>query len=258
MAAWRDARHLNPTTPGYGPRPDREHVDRWTEHLRRSLDVHLWLSQHHRGLDPEPVVPLDAAQIRQRLQQLDTIIAAAPADQTRIVHAITTGTLTVSDLQLALTATHATQTARRDWILEHWPHVIEHAELSRLAQQHGPLDHWPVPLQPAAQALLDQLAATSSDTPENRTLDELDAELTATDPRHHARALGDQLADLRRTITRLCDQQRDVAPDQPQRSSDSSTTTSPNYTTATGTSPTSSDATTPKRRCGTSDIVPLK
>jgi conjugative relaxase-like TrwC/TraI family protein len=212
MAAWRDARHLDATTPGYGPPPpEPETVERWQQHLQRSLDVHLWLRAHHPGLDPDQVLPLDAAQIRRRLEELDAVLATAPADQTPVVHALLAGTLPAGDLHLALTAAHHTQTARQDWILEHWPHVVEHAELTRLAERFGPLDHWPVPLPPAAQPLLDGLAAITSNTPESRTLIELDRELDAADPRRHARLLSDQLAQLRHTINQLHDERRRLA-----------------------------------------------
>jgi hypothetical protein len=211
MAAWRDARHLDPATPGYGPPPSPEHVERWRQHLQHSLDVHLWLRTHHPGLDPDRVVPLDAAHTRERLEELDAILATAPADQTPIIHALLAGTLAAGDLHLALSAAHHTQAARRDWILDHWAHVVEHAELSRLAQRLGPLDHWPIPLPPAAQALLDGVAAITSDTPEQRTLVELDGELDAADPRRHARMLTEQLAQLRHTIHQLRDERHRIA-----------------------------------------------
>ena len=140
-----------------------------------------------RGLDPVPVTDLTAAEIRERLDELDAILATAPPDQTRILDALHTGQLTPADLDHAIADALATQDTRRDWILEHWPHVIEHAELSRLAAQHGPLDHWPLPLPAAAQHLHDQLATISRDTPEPRTLTELDAELAAADPAHPPR-----------------------------------------------------------------------
>jgi conjugative relaxase-like TrwC/TraI family protein len=211
MAAWRDARHLGATTPGYGPPPVPEHAERWRQHLHHSLDVHLWLRAHRPGVDPDPVVPLDAAETRRRLEQLDAILATAPADQTPIIHALLAGNMPADDLHLALSAAHHSQAARRDWILEHWPHVVEHAELSRFAERFGPLDHWPIPLPPAAQPLLEALTAISSDTPEPRTLLELDRQIDDADPRRQARVLTDQLAQLRRTIQLLRDERHRLA-----------------------------------------------
>ena len=203
LAAWRDARHLPDDIAGYGPAPAAEHIERWRNHLQRSLQVRDWLHHHTPNLQPEPVIPLEPAQIRARLDELDALLADAPPDQTRILHAIDTGELTPADINAAITAALKTQGARRDWILEHWPHVIEHAELTRLARQHGPLDHWPIPLDALAQHLLDQIRAISNDTPEPRTLTELDAELAAADPRARYRDLDNQLNALHATIRQL-------------------------------------------------------
>ena len=143
------------------------------------------------------------AEIRQRLDELDTILATAPPDQTRILDALHTGQLHPADLDDAIRHALATQDSRRDWILEHWPHVVEHAELTRLDHAHGPLDHWPIPLPAAAQQLYDQLVAITVDTPEPRTLTQLDHELADADPRTH-------IIRLRRDLDTLDEQQRQL------------------------------------------------
>ena len=158
---------------------------------------------HRPGLDPVTVTDLTAVEIRDRLDELDAILAAAPPDQTRILDALHTGELTPADLDQAIGDALATQDTRRDWILEHWPHVIEHVELTRLAAQHGPLDHWPLPLPAAAQHLHDQLATVSVDTPEARTLDQLDRELADADPRTHVARLQGQLDALAQQLRDL-------------------------------------------------------
>jgi conjugative relaxase-like TrwC/TraI family protein len=212
LAAWRDARHLPADVPGYGPPPaDPQLVERWREHMQRSLDVRRWLHAHQPGLEPEPIVALDVAGIRRRIEELDAILATAPADQSRILHALQSGELRAGDVHLALSDALGTQDARRDWILEHWPQVVERFELTRLSLRHGPLDHWSVPLDPAAQQLLDQLAATTADTPESRTLAELDNQLAAADPGHHARRLQHRLAQLDHTIGDLDAERHDLA-----------------------------------------------
>jgi hypothetical protein len=179
--------------------------------MQRSLDVRRWLRAHQPGLDLEPIVAIDVAEIRRRIEELDAIFATAPADQSRVLRALASGELRVGDLHLALADAVATQDARRDWILEHWPQVVERFELTRLSLRHGPLDHWPVPLDPAAEQLLDQLAATTADTPESRTLGELDEELAAADPGHHARRLQHGLDQLDHTIGDLCAERHDLA-----------------------------------------------
>ena len=183
LAAWRDARHLNNSNPGYGPQPDNpNHADRWREHLDRSLQTRTWLAHHNPKLAPQPVAPVDITAVRERLDQLAGILASAPPDQTLIIDAITNGTLSPTDIHQALADAANTQAARRDWIVEHWPYVIEHAELTRIHLDHDALAHWPEPTSPAADALFRQLLATTADTPEPRTLTDLDAELDATNP----------------------------------------------------------------------------
>ena len=201
VAAWRDARHLDDHAAGYGPQPHIPQLQqRWREHLQRSLQVRHWLQQHQPHLTAQPRPELTAAQIQNRLAELDAILATAPADQSRILDDLRHRNRAAIDLDAAIHAALTTQGERADWILEHWPHVIEHAELTALANAHGPLDHWPVPLPADAQAIYDQLAATSVDTPEERTIGELDAAIAANDPRQQLarlqaeqRAVSDQL-----------------------------------------------------------------
>ena len=234
LAIWRDSHHIDDDTAGYGPPPDDPHmVERWRAEMRRSHDVHRWLHDHRPGLDPVHVPELTAAEVRQRLDELDAILATAPPDQTRIIAALHTGQLHPADLDDAIRHALATQDARRDWILEHWPHVVEHAELSRLHRAHDPLAHWPQPLPTAAQQLYDQLVTITTDTPEPRTLNDLDDELAAADPRTHLAQLRhdrdtlqrhlhdltaerasltepDQLADVDRHRTELAQRRREI------------------------------------------------
>ena len=82
--------------------------------------------------------------------------------------------LNEADRLEALTAATNHQDERSDWILEHWPHVVEHAELVALTEHAGALDHWPNPLPAAAQDLYNQLVSTSADATEPRHLHHLD------------------------------------------------------------------------------------
>ena len=204
LATWRDTHHLHADTAGYGPPPDDlQLLEQWRTNLQRGHDVHRWLREHQPGLAPIRVTALSAAEIRQRLDELDTILATAPPDQTRIIDALHTGRLHPADLDDAIRQALATQDSRRDWILEHWPHVVEHAELARLDQAHGALDHWPIPLPDAAQLLYDQLVAVTVDTPEPRPLTQLDHELADADPRTH-------MIRLRRDLDTLHEHQRQL------------------------------------------------
>ena len=149
VAAWRDARHHPIDTPGYGPAPtDPDQYRRWVEHLDHSLTTRTWLQHHHPALAPTEPAPVDIVAVRARLTELDAIIATAPAAQTRIIDAITTGQLAPADIHQALVDAAHTQTARNDWILEHWPHIIEHTELTAISNTHDALAHWPAPVDP--------------------------------------------------------------------------------------------------------------
>jgi conjugative relaxase-like TrwC/TraI family protein len=213
LAAWRDHQHLD-DTPGYGPQPDQpDQARQWREHLDRSLTTRIWLTNHQPRLDNVAPAPLDVVAVRQRLDELDAILDSAPPDQRRIIDAIHTGELTPDDINTALTRAAHTQTARRAWIIENWPHVIEHAELTRLDAGHDPLAHWPQPLTPTQQDLYQQLVAVSSDTPEHRTLPALDAELCQADPRHRLAAIERRLGDIHGITSQLEHDLHGAAPD---------------------------------------------
>ena len=53
----------------------------------------------------------------------------SPADQRATIAALVGGQLTLSDTNDLLREASAQQGDRRRWILEHWPHIVEIAEL---------------------------------------------------------------------------------------------------------------------------------
>ena len=93
---------------------------------------------------------LDAASIRGRLEELDALLATAPADQRHVVAQLLSKVGDgLTDIVEAMRAADAGQQLRRDWILEHWPHIVEHHELTKLEAQLPPLAHWPACVSPA-------------------------------------------------------------------------------------------------------------
>ena len=190
LAAWRDARHLPDTVAGYGPRPDHP--------PRRSLATAPRTQPQHPHLASRPPTPARPATRHHPDPRRKSsngspnsthILATAPPDQTRILDDLRDGVLTPADIHAAIGAALDTQSDRRDWILEHWPHVVEHAQLTAIRDRNGALAHWPTPLTADEQQLYDRLRAISTDADEPRTLTELDAELAQTDPAHHLRRL---------------------------------------------------------------------
>lgn len=204
LAVWRDTHQLDPTTPGYGPLPvDPDLADEWRTHMDRTLDAHTWLAEHHPTPKPEPTTPIDLRAARERLQELDALFATAPPDQRKIIDAVLHSDLTIEAKTEALQIASASQEARRDWILEHWPNVVEHHELTEISDQADALHHWPEPLPPDAQAALDELRATIVDTPEEATIGEIEAAIEQHNPHHQLRHLVEQRAPLERQLLAL-------------------------------------------------------
>ena len=85
LAHWRDEQRIPATEPGFGPRPaDPELAERWRQHLDRALATRESLLRSEPT--PAPTVPtLDAVSIRGRLEELDALLATAPADQRHVV-----------------------------------------------------------------------------------------------------------------------------------------------------------------------------
>ena len=196
LAAWRDARHLPDNVAGYGLQPGQPHVDRWHHHVKRSLHIRTWLHDHTPHLTPEPSVALTPTEVVERIAELDTLLATAPPDQTKILDDLHAGHLTPPDIDAAIAAALDTQHGRRSWILEHWPHIVEHTQLTQLRDRHGALAHWPTPLTADEQRRYDDLDAISTDTDEERSLTDLDAALAAVDPHRHLNDVEAQLDEL--------------------------------------------------------------
>lgn len=204
LAVWRDTQQLDPATHGYGPAPTSATLlDQWRAHMDRALDAHTWLAEHRPSPTPETSTPIELRTARERLQELDALFATAPPDQRKIINSLLHSTLTIDEKTEALRAANSSQEERRDWILEHWPHIVEHHELTEISDQADALHHWPEPLPAAAQAALDELRATMVDTPEDATIGEIEASIDQSDPHHELRRLTDERTPLERQLLAL-------------------------------------------------------
>jgi hypothetical protein len=206
LAAYRDTHHLPDDVPGYGPQPSHSDLaDEWRRLVDRALDTRNWLAQHQPHLDRQDLEPLDLAAARARIDELDALFDTAPPDVARLIDDLANGTELDEPARIAALADATKrQEARADWILEHWPNVIEHLELTAIVEPAGPLDHWPTALDPDAQHLYSQLAAISVDATEERSLIDLDQARWEASPIHqvdgHQREHDinhDRIADLR-------------------------------------------------------------
>ncbi len=201
LSAWRDRYQIPDHVPGFGPTPPAPiDADQWRSHMGQALATRQWLTQRT-PTTPKPPSPIGIADARQRLCELEALFDQAPTDQRKIVEQLLTSPdLSIADKIDALQLAGAEQSARRDWILEHWPNIIEHHELTAIVEAAGPLGHWPVALPAKAQQLLDEVIRTSVDTPEERTLIELDDAVAAHNPSHKIRRLEHDLRPLRQAI----------------------------------------------------------
>jgi hypothetical protein len=71
----------------------------------------------------------------QRHHELDAILDTAPADTRTVVAAARNGQLALSDVDEIIRHAGDTRQARQHWILEHWPHVVEDAEIDTSLRQ---------------------------------------------------------------------------------------------------------------------------
>jgi conjugative relaxase-like TrwC/TraI family protein len=91
----------------------------------------IWLDTYNPVPAIQPRVRT-ASEIADRRTELDAIIATAPADQRSTIAALIGGQLTLTDTDELLRNALAQQGDRRRWILEHWPHIVESAEIEGL------------------------------------------------------------------------------------------------------------------------------
>ncbi|MGE0308927.1 MAG: MobF family relaxase, partial [Acidimicrobiia bacterium] len=206
IATWRDLHHIAPEQPGLGVAPTDPHErEQWLEAMTMTLTQRAWLGDRDPHVTQTTYPALTPVEIHDRISQLDQLFANAPTDQSRIIDDLVAGHLTTPDLHAALTEARSAQTERDRWILANWPHIVEHHELQRIAEVHDPLAHWPRPISPEVEAVLDNLAARLNPDlqVEGRTLAELHTAIAALDPGARLRDLTSQLVALNDRLRRV-------------------------------------------------------
>jgi hypothetical protein len=170
--------------------------------MLRILEDRLWLAAHEQP-EHAPLRTLTPAQLIDRQQELEQLLASAPADQRNFIDRIVTSQLDPTEMHEYLTSAMAVQDARREWILTNWPHLVEMEQVTNLIAQQAPLAHWPAAQPPEVLAVLDQLRtlAPELETREPRTLAELDRAEALADPMRQLEARRDHLERLTAAAT---------------------------------------------------------
>jgi hypothetical protein len=130
IATWRARHHLGADQPGL-PTPTPADHDEWATLNRRLLNTRAWLEPRDR---PPIIWPQRRShhELLDRRDELETIFATAPADQTLLIDRLLRGDpQLIDDISDTLKSAIDNQQTRRSWILAHWPHIIEYAEITQ-------------------------------------------------------------------------------------------------------------------------------
>jgi conjugative relaxase-like TrwC/TraI family protein len=140
IAVWRARNTIDETATGLGERPtDPARASQWTELHRSVASVRIWLATTDRTA-PDSAVTRTTAELHDRLEVLDAIFNEAPGDARHLIAELHAGQLSFDDTAELLQAAVRQQSARDRWIIEHWPHIVEHQEIVRalIAPSHLP------------------------------------------------------------------------------------------------------------------------
>ena len=131
LAGHRTRHHIDDPNSALGPAPlDPTLAQVWDSGNRLVAETRVWLDTHTQV----PTLALTRIRSRRELEDrrdlLDATFATAPADHRGLIDQLQAGgTLPFDDVPDLLTDALAAQGDRRDWILEHWPHVVEYAQI---------------------------------------------------------------------------------------------------------------------------------
>jgi hypothetical protein len=133
IAAHR-ARHriTDPTMPIGPDTVDPDTATMWEAISPAVAAARVWLDTH--GTTPDIAVTRTRSrpELEVRRAELDGVFATVPPDHRGFVDRLQRGgTLPLEDTTELLRQALASQGERRRWILEHWPHVVEYAQVTR-------------------------------------------------------------------------------------------------------------------------------
>ncbi|MDQ6840356.1 MAG: relaxase domain-containing protein, partial [Actinomycetota bacterium] len=131
IAGYRTRTGITDPQPGLGAAPTPPaRRQAWDHTVETVLDGREWLAGHDAGPAEAVVTERTVPQLEVRSLELDALFDTAPADQRPLIAQLRAGDQlpfdnTADILDKALTA----QGDRQQWILTHWPHIVEYAEI---------------------------------------------------------------------------------------------------------------------------------
>ncbi len=132
IAGHRARHHITDPGTALGPVPaDPTLAAVWGHGHAVVAEARVWLDTH----TTRPAIGLTRTrsirELEDRHRELDAIFELAPADHRSLIDQLQAGgQLPFDDVAELLTDALAAQGERRRWILEHWPHVVEYAQIT--------------------------------------------------------------------------------------------------------------------------------
>lgn len=187
VATFRLRHQLPEDVPGFGPKPESsgEAVE-WRRQMLAALEDRCWIQEHDPGAVAPIATPLTARELVNRREELEQLLATAPADQRALIDRLAHSQVDPGELHEYLVAAMQAQDARCDWIIANWPHLIELEQVNLVLASQSAFAHWPVALPQQVQDVLDQLRAMAipPEQREERSLAEIERARLELDPVH--------------------------------------------------------------------------
>jgi len=139
VAAYRTRHGITDPASALGTHPDDPAMatdrNRTQQVIARSR---IWLDTHEPTPAIAPTRTRSLPEIHDRQRTLEVILASAPEDQRVFITRLQTdGTLPYDNVADLLSEALTAQGDRQRWILEHWPHIVEYAELRAVTDTPG-------------------------------------------------------------------------------------------------------------------------
>ena len=138
IAAYRARAGVDEAHPGIGPCPvGAADAEAWHQVTGMVAGTRTWLDRQPDQVGPV-VTGRSTEDLVSRRAELDAILDTAPPDQRHLIAQLRIGDqLPFDNTADILRAALEGEASRRDWILTHWPHIVEHAEIDRVLDEES-------------------------------------------------------------------------------------------------------------------------